>query len=190
MIWTRLYDRDRTPAHWTQIVRQDQYVVFICDARSQAPRDAEGRPFCTVDGVETGPCAALCEDAAEAGDFARGVVSRHPELCCAIYDSGGKSRPPVEVIYDPGVRDRYVGSAHGRRLAVRGAALASVGIAMVAIDASRGLAWIWGYVIGLKCVLIGGSFLIRGFIEWREFRCERAIPTIPKQRTPVGDSGG
>jgi hypothetical protein len=115
---------------------------------------------------------ALCEDAAEASSFAREVVARHPELCCEIYDSEGKSKPPRDVIYDSSVRDRFVGPVHARRMALGGAALACVGLTFVGIDASRDLAWIWGYVIGLKCLLLGGVFLSRGFIEWRELRRE------------------
>jgi hypothetical protein len=172
MTWTRLYDPDRTPAHWTEIVREDQMVVFISDARTQAPRDADGRPFCAADGSDRGQYAALCEDVAEARNFAREVVARHPELCCRIYDSQGKSRPSLEVIYDPGVRHWYTGLAHARRLALGGAALACAGITFVAIDVSRNLAWIWGYVLGLKCLILAGIFLTRGFVEWREFRHE------------------
>jgi hypothetical protein len=162
MIWTRLYDPDRTPSHWTDIVRQEQFVVFICDARTQAPRDAE-----------TGQHAALCDDLTEARNFAREVVARNPELCCRIYDSLGKARPPLVVIYDPSVRHRYTGPRHARRLALGGAALVCAGITLVAIDASRDLLWIWGYVFGLKFLILGGIFLTRGFIEWREFRHER-----------------
>ena len=44
----------------------------------------------------------------------------------------------------------------------------NVGMGLVGYDASRGLAWIWGYVIGLKCMLLGGVLLTRGFVEWRE----------------------
>ena len=172
MTWTRLYDPDRTPSHWTDIVRKDQFVVFISDARTQAPRDADGRPFCAADGSETGHHAALCEDLAEARNFARGIVARHPELCGRIYDSQGKSRPPLEVIYDSSVRHRYTGPGHARRLALGGTALACAGITLVAIDVSRDLAWIWGYVIGLKCLILAGIFLTRGFAEWREFRHE------------------
>jgi len=161
MIWTRLYDPDRTPSHWTDIVRQDQLVVFISDARTQAPRDAE-----------TGQHAALCDDLTEARNLAREVVARDPELCCRIYDSEGKSRPPLEVIYDSSVRHRYTGRGHARRLALVGAALACAGITLVAIDVSRDLLWIWGYVFGLKCLILAGIFLTRSFVEWRESRNE------------------
>ena len=172
MIWTRLYDPCRTPSHWTEIVRQELFVVFICDAGSQAPRDADGRPFCAADGSETGHCAALCEDVAEARNFARQVVARHPELCCRIYDYQGKAGPPLEVVYGPDVRHRYTGLAHARRQALCGAALACAGITLVAIDVSHDLLWIWGYVFGLKCLILAGIFLSRGFLEWREFRHE------------------
>lgn len=170
MIWTRLYDPERTQAHWTEIVRPEQYVVFVRDADSGAPRDRDGRPFCSVDGAATGVCAALCEDLGEARYFAREVVASHPKLCCEIYDSEGKCKPAQEVVYDPSVRDQHVGVIHARRQSLVGAAFVCVGVTLVAIDASRDLAWIWGYVIGLKCLLLGGIFLTRGFLEWREYR--------------------
>jgi len=173
MIWTRLYDPGRTPAHWTQMVHERQCVVFVCDARTRAPRDADGRSFCAADGTETGPCAALCDDAADAERFACDVVSRHPGLCCEIYDYEGKSRPPLKTIYDPGVRHKYVGLAHARRQSLAGAALVCTGTTLIVVDISRGLAWIWGYVLGLKCLLLGGTFLILGLLEWREHRNER-----------------
>ncbi len=169
MIWIRLYDPARRPAHWTEIVRDTQFVVFVCDAGNGAPRDAEGHPF-VADASSDGNCAALCDDAAEARNFARGIVARRPELCCEIYDAAGKSGPPLEVVYDPSVRDKYTGPAHARRLAFWGAALACIGIVLVVIDARRDFAWIWGYVLGLKALLIGGVLLTRGIVEWRECR--------------------
>jgi hypothetical protein len=51
-----------------------------------------------------------------------------------------------------------------------GAALASFGMALVVIDFRHDLAWIQGYVIGLKCLIIGFVFVSRGFLEWHEFR--------------------
>jgi len=170
LIWTRLNDPDRTPPHWTGIVRAGQYVVFISDARSRAPRDQEGRPFCAPDGTETGQCAALCDDAIEAQRFAHDVAARHHELCCEIYDYEGKSKPPLTTIYDPSVRSRYVGAVHARRLSALGIVLMCFGGVFVAIDVRHDLAWIWGYVIGLKCLLLGGALTTRGFLERREFR--------------------
>jgi hypothetical protein len=171
MIWTRLYDPARTPSHWTEIVGKDQYVVFVSDARSGAPRDADGRPFLAVGGSD-GHCAALCQNVDEARDFAREVVARRPELCCEIYTREGKSNPPLEVIYDPSVRDRYVGVVHARRLALTGAGLATVGTGFVVLDFRRDLLWIWGYVIGLKCLIIATVLLTRSFTEWLQFRRE------------------
>jgi hypothetical protein len=133
MIWTRLYDPARTPSHWTEIVSTGQYVVFVSDANSGAARDADGNPFRRVDGSD-GHCAALFHNVAEARDFARKVVARRPELCCEVYTSEGKANPPLEAIYVPSVRDRYVGVVHARKLALTAAGLATVGTVFVVVD--------------------------------------------------------
>lgn len=137
------------------------------------PRDADGRCFCAADGKETSPCAALWDDAADAERFVFDVVSRHPELCCEIFDYEGKCRPPLKTIYNLSVRHKYVGLAHAPRQSAAGAALICTGTALIVFDISRGLAWIWGYVLGLKCLLLGGTFLTLGLLEWREHRNER-----------------
>jgi hypothetical protein len=45
MTWTRLYDPNRTSSHWTEIVREGEYCVFILNADNRTPRDLEGRTF-------------------------------------------------------------------------------------------------------------------------------------------------
>ena len=173
MIWLRLYDPGRTPAHWSEMVRPGQYAVFVADANSRAPRDADGQPFRDAGRAETAACAALCEDLAEAKQFALDVVMRHPELCCEVYDHEGKSNPPLQTIYNPAERHKHVGSRHGRRLALAGGTLAGIGATLALIDLSRGFAWMWGYILGLKCMVVGGTLLTVGLLEWYAHRGER-----------------
>ena len=173
MIWLRLYDPGRTPPHWSDIVVPGQYAVFVADARTRSPRNADGQPFRDAAGAETGVCAALCEDLAEAKQFALDVVTRHPELSCEIYDHQGKSNPPLQTFYNPATRHKYAGRRYGRRLAIAGGALAGVGCVLVLIELSRGFTWIWGYVLGLKCMLVGGTLLTTGLLEWYAHRTER-----------------
>jgi hypothetical protein len=159
MTWTRLYDPARTPDHWTQIISQGEYAVFILAAGNRMPRDREGRPFSSG-----GESVAICADFDDAVDFADTIVARHPELCAEIYDHEGKSGEPLRVVYEPSVRGKYEGRPYAKRETAWGLAIISCGIAFVIFDVRQSLAWMWGYIIGAKLIIIGGSFLIRGLI--------------------------
>ncbi len=159
MYWTKLYDPDRAPAHWSEVILPGEYCVFILDAETRTPRDAEGRPFSP--GSEA---VAICGGLEEAVDLAESIVNRHPELCGQIYDRHGKSDEPLRTVYEPSVRGRYEGRPYARRETLRGLTLMSGGAVLVLIDVRHDLTWMWGYIIGAKLALIGGAFLVRGLI--------------------------
>ncbi len=165
--WIRLYDPQRIPPHWTDLVQPGQFAVFITEAESAAPRDPEGQPF-----RDAAQYAALCDTQNEAETFANATVASHPELRCEIYDHEGKTKPPVETIFHPAVRHKHTGRRHAHRHMLTGAALLTAGTILAIIDFRHDLTWLWGYIIGLKCLICGTVFLTRGYVEWREFRTE------------------
>ena len=69
--------------------------------------------------------------------------------------------------------------------AEKGARFAALAIEGTA-DYLRDFLWIWGYVIGLKCLLLGCIFLSRGFLEWREHRNREPllVDSRPVERIP------
>jgi len=164
VLWTRLNDPLRIPAHWTEIIRPGQYAVFVYDIRTHVTRDAS---------------VALCDDLAEAVAFAGSVVAAHPELCCEVYDHEGKSNEPIQVIYAPSVEGRCQGRPVARRATVWGSVILLGTVVLLGVDIRHGLAWIWGYVIGLKLLVIGVSLLVRGLAGLYEHREGRsaAAPT-------------
>jgi hypothetical protein len=168
MRWTRTYDPARNPAHWTELVRAGQYAVFVFDAHTHVARDAEGRPF------EPGECPslAICDDLPEAVGFATEVVTRYPALCGEVYDHEGKAKEPLQVIYNPAVRGKYAGLQYAKRQTLWGSLALLCGLAFAVHDFMLNLAWIWGYVIGVKLTLIGGFRLAQGLIGWHEHRGE------------------
>jgi hypothetical protein len=168
LTWTRTYDSARTPPHWTELVCPGQYAVFVFDAQSHVARDSEGQRFDSGDNISI----ALCDDLVDAIHFAADVVARHSELCCEIYDHEGKAKDPLEVVYNRAVRSKYRGLKYSRRETFWGSVVLLCGIALIAVDASRDLAWIWGYVIGMKLTLVGGAFVVRGSVGWYEHRFE------------------
>jgi hypothetical protein len=131
--------------------------VFLFDIRTHVARDVEGQ-FPAGGNVS----AAICDDLDEARAFAGGVVARHPELCCEIFDHEGKSGAPLQVVYDPTVQGRCQGRPVARRETAWGVTVFACGVALIAVDLRHDLAWIWGYVIGLKMVLVGTGLLVRG----------------------------
>ncbi len=42
--------------------------------------------------------------------------------------------------------------------------------ALIVFDVRHNIQWMWGYIVGAKLVIIGGSFLIRGLIGLHEHR--------------------
>ena len=167
-MWLKLYDPRRSPAHWLEIIQPGQHCVFMLDANLRVPRDFDGREFADGEAaVEVTP------DFATAVRFAEGVVTRHPELCCEIYGSEGKSGEPLRTVYEPSVRGRYEGLPWARREASIGASVISLGIALIVYDARHDLSWMWGYIVGAKCIVIGGAYLIRGVAGIWENRVER-----------------
>jgi hypothetical protein len=164
-IWTRVYDPLRIPAHWTELIEAGQFAVFVFDIRTHVARDADGR-FCAAGEV----CVAICASLHEAVDCARKVVAPHPELCCEIYDHMGKSGEPLQVVYDPSVEGRHQGRPFARRETVWGSLIFLSGVGFIVVDLRHDLLWIWGYVIGLKMVIIGCAFLVRGLAGLYEHR--------------------
>jgi hypothetical protein len=164
-MWLKLYDPARTPAHWLEIIRPGEYCVFILDAQNRVPKDFDGLQFVTdAASVEIAP------DFAEAVRFADSVVTRHPELCCEIYGHEGKAGEPLRTVYEPSVRGRYEGLPWAKRETRIGLSLVSIGVLFIIYDARHDLRWMWGYIIGAKFLIIGGSFLVRGLAGLYEHR--------------------
>ncbi len=168
MIWTRIYDPTRNPAHWTELVAPGQFAVFIFDAPTHVARDAAGGHFNPPDSVSL----ALCDNLPEALAFAKDVVTHHPNLFCEIYDEEGKSKDPVQAVYNPAVRGKYVGLQYSRRQTLWGSLAMLAGIAFIVLDIMRDLAWFWGYIIGMKLTLVGGFRVTQGLLGWYEHRRE------------------
>jgi hypothetical protein len=152
MKWRAVYDPAQVPAHWSDEIREGQYVVFVFAAKTHIGE----------------PSVALCENLAEAVGVARDVVQSHPDLFCEIYDHHGKSGEPIEVVYHPAERGKYVGRPVAKREALWGAALCLCASGVIIADFRHDLALIWGYVIGVKMLIVGVSFLVRGLLGLHE----------------------
>jgi hypothetical protein len=112
MFSLRLFDPDRNPTNWTEIVQPGQYVAFAKTVDSGAPCDADGRPF---PAVEDATCL-LFDRLTEAENFCRQQVVRAPYVRFDIFDSTGRSNPPLLVIVHSSRVARLEGNPSGIRV--------------------------------------------------------------------------
>ena len=113
---------------------------------------------------------AICESLQEAEALANRVTGEHPNLYCEIYDHEGKAKDPVRSVFDPKALAKHRGPLYARRQALIGVGFLAVGTTLASIDFYHHLKFIWGYVLGLKCLVLGGTFVVRAFCEWYESR--------------------
>jgi hypothetical protein len=87
----RLYDPDRQPKTWTDIIRPGQYAVFHSDLETDVEKKPDGRFL--LPGEESS--CLVFDSLAEAEAYCEAKVEALPSLRCDIYDHLGKGKPPT-----------------------------------------------------------------------------------------------
>ena len=148
--------------HWTELLGPGQYALFVFDMQTRTPRNPNG----SAPGPD-GRSLAIRDSREEAVGFANDLVSRDPRLDCEIYDRASEYGQPLETARDTSFRDRYF-RGRARKELVGGAVLFICGVILAAINFHRDLQWIWGYVLGLKCIIVGTCLIVAGAIGLRK----------------------
>jgi hypothetical protein len=92
----RVYDPERRPANWTDIIRPGQFVAFVKQLDTGAPCDSDGAP------VSPDAVACLIFDALpEAAAFCRQRTESVPTLRFDIFDARGRTLPPLMTVVHP-----------------------------------------------------------------------------------------
>jgi hypothetical protein len=139
--------------HWSSAIRPGQYAAFLRDRDRSVPLTAD---------------VTIFDSLAEARVWGEEICARHSRARCDIYDSEGLANEAVESIYNASVRGNYVGPKPARRRLYAGLAAVCVGIFLIAWDVHRDLLFLWGYIVGIKMVLVGGSVAVQGALMLRE----------------------
>ena len=102
----RLYDPERDPPNWTDVVAPTAFVAFGSDVDTGSPTDLDGVPF-------SSPAAATClvfDTLADAREFCEGRVAEHPRLRFEIFDGRGRVDGPLLVVVNPARTAQVEGS--------------------------------------------------------------------------------
>ena len=153
----RLYDPDRRPPSWIDIIRPGQFVAFAKLVESDASCDAEGRPFAT-------PEAATClvfDSLTEARRLCSERVQQIASLRFDIFDSAGRTQPPLLVVVHPSREHTLEGSPRTKRMRnILAAGLIGLALPLILMDY-----WWPDVTLGLAAflgisLLVGGARLV------------------------------
>ena len=115
----RVYDPDRRPPNWTDIIQPGQFVAFSKDINTGAPCDADGRPF---DSPESLSCL-IGESLAETEAFCRERVQLVPTLRFDVFDASGRASGPLLIVVHPSRVATLEGNPRSARINMWGAIL-------------------------------------------------------------------
>jgi hypothetical protein len=153
----RLYDPDRRPASWTEIVRGGQFVAFARFLDGGGSCDADGRPFASDDEIT----CLLFDDFAAARRFCERQVQQFPMLAFDILDSTGRLQPPVLVVVHPSRAAVLDGNPRQASIRKRvAAALAAGALPLFWFDyASSGRLILLPTIVGINMIVAAARLL-------------------------------
>jgi hypothetical protein len=70
----------------------------------------------------------------------------------------------------PRSKGNYVGPKPARARLFGGLAALCLGIILIAWDVHQDLLFLWGYIVGIKMVLVGGALATQGALMLRDLR--------------------
>jgi hypothetical protein len=154
--YVRVYDASRQPRDWMDLIRPGQFVVF--------PSLVEGGEPCGFDGAPQDHHLAVCaiaDSLTEAEQACRDLVAGHPTVRFDVFDSAGRSHPPLLTIVHPDRAPQLEGNASVRRRNTR--------IAIALIVAAPLLMWLdWtasGLMIVPTVVAVNGLLLAARLLQ-------------------------
>lgn len=119
----QLYDPDRRPASWTDLIRDGQFAAFSRFLDGGGSCDADGRPFAS----EADVACLLFDDVADARRFCEQRVQQAPSIAFDIFDAAGRVNPPLLIVVHPSRAAALDGNRRHARIRKRWAAALAAG---------------------------------------------------------------
>jgi hypothetical protein len=181
----KVYDETREPADWTSLVGPTQCAVFLKDVKTANPLRTDGRE---VDHIRD--CRFLLFDhLEEARAFCEAKVQRYPYMCCDIFDSDGKAKPPMLVILHPNAarKDELSPTWVKRRKIAAIAALVAAPALFIA-DWRSEYELLWPSILAVNLFPLGLRLLYwnTASAERRQRQAKRIEEHLQREKQPQG----
>jgi hypothetical protein len=154
-----LFDRNRKPPVWLDLMHPGQYAVFLSDVETHVGMTSDGR--CT--GHDVPDTCLIFDSFDDATQYCRSTVQEMARLQCEVFDSQGKANPPVAVFVGPAFARTLESESKGRR---------QMWFGLILIVLSPPFFWLdwradWGLIVptflGIQFILAGLRFIHLGY---------------------------
>ena len=153
-----LFDQNRKPAAWQELMQAGQYAVFLSDPVTHAGMRADGR----YTGRDVADTCLIFDSLDEALDYCRSSVRQASRLRCQVFDSRGKAEAPAAVFVSPAFTGTLASESQGQRLMRVGLALIALSPPLFWLDSRADWHLILPTILGLNLILAGGRFIQLG----------------------------
>ncbi len=155
-----LYDPQRRPANWMQIIQPGQYAVFHKDAHTEIETNSQGAYL-----PAGAPSTCLIFDSLEeAKKYCELRVQQFGNLRCEIYDNSGKAKLPAAIVLNPALAGSLEESpANSKRKIITGITLVILSVPLFIWDWKFNWDLILPTLIGLNLIFFGFRIALWGF---------------------------
>lgn len=173
-----LYDPNRKPPSWMDVIQPGQYAAFLSDVETGAEMTSDGDHF---NAGMIGRCL-IFDSLEEAEQYCRQKVEGIHNLRCDVFDSHGRANPPVATFVNPRHQHKLDSEAESRRLMGWGwtCIAASLPLYWFAFT-RRGEAWIAGF-FGMQLTVAGLRVLHWSYSVGEELRYRKTQSDLRKQQ--------
>jgi hypothetical protein len=173
-----LYDPNRKPASWMEIIQPGQYAAFLSDIETGTEMTDHGSSFAA--GVLS--YCLLFDSLEEAEQYCCVKIEDFPNLRCDVFDNHGRANPPVATFVNHRHRRKLDSPAESRRLMRWGAVAIATSLPLFWFAwARRGEAWIAAF-FGMQMLFAGLRVLHWGYSVGETLRYEKAQSDLRKQQ--------
>lgn len=194
-----LYDPNRKPASWMEVIQPTQYAVFVSDAETGVELTGDGHyldpemtdPRMTDPGMTDPGMTRSClifDSLEETEQFCRAKIAGIPNLRCEVFDSHGRANPPVATFVSQRYEDKLESPAKARRM-MRWAFLLIAGSFPLFWYTwkTRGEGWLAAF-FGMQLAFAGLRLLHWGYSMKEELRYRKTQSDLRRHQIKAADN--
>lgn len=156
----RVYDRQRTPRHWYELMAPTQCAVFLTHGETTAPLTPNGT---RIDDPHESTCL-IFDRFADARSSCEARVQEFPFMHCEIFDATGKSSPPLLVVRHPSLAGTSAaGTWWKRNRTLVACGLILLTLVLLWVDSRADWLLVFPTVIGINCIFAALRLLLLDF---------------------------
>jgi hypothetical protein len=182
----KVYDDTRRPSDWTSLVGPTQCAVFLKDVQTANPLATDGSEI-----NHLRDCTFLrFNRLADARAFCEAQVQRYPIMCCEIFDSDGKAKPPMLVIMHPNAaRKDELSPAWVKRRKIAAIVSLLAAPALFIADWRSEYEMLWPSIVAVNLFLLGLRLLYwnTASSERRKRQANRIEEHLQREKQPQGN---